>query len=161
MHFVLPKFTIAALVFTLCNSYAQSSIPSGWRKIEPNDKFSFYLPPDMRDTGVRGIENLHHEYTNGRMHLSFDYEPMGILAYSNRARAFGKNYQETELLVDGRKSFLFVYQSVDRKNRPTFNADLYVGDLPNGQSVLHMWMSSRSAQYVERATTIFQTIKLS
>jgi len=139
--------------------YAQNSVPSGWRKIDANGKFIFYLPPGMRDTGISNLEGFHKEYSNGRLHLSFDHEPMDILAYSNRTVAFGKNFQETELQVDGRKSYLFVYQGLDRKKRRTYNADLYVGDLPNGHSVLHMWVTSRSAQNVETAKMIFQTIE--
>src|SRR5688572_3790353 len=57
---------------------AQISAPSGWRKIDADGKFSFYLPPDMRDTGVRSFENLHREYTNGRMQVRFDYDPYQI-----------------------------------------------------------------------------------
>jgi hypothetical protein len=176
MYFLLPKITIAVLVFTLWNNIlgpesltsprveqpfaaAQNSVPSGWRKIDANGKFIFYLPPSMRDTGASGIEEFHKEYTNGRLHLSFDYEPMGILAYSNRTVAFGKNFQETELQIDGRKSYLFVHQGLDRKKRRTYNAHLYVGDLPNGHSILHMWVTSWSAQNVETAKTIFQTVK--
>ena len=140
---------------------AQDSMPSGWRKIDAAGKFSFYLPPDMRDTGVSGIENLHREYTNGHIHVSFDYEPFGHLAYENRARAFGKDFKEIELQVDGKKSFLFVYQSKDRKNRPLQNADLYVGDLPNHEVIVSMLVSSRSPQVVETAKTIFRTIKFS
>ena len=138
---------------------AQTSVPSGWRKIDANGKFSFYLPPDMRDTGVRGIENLHREYSNGRIYLSYDYEPYGHLAYVNRAIAFGKDFQEIELQVDGKKSFLFLYQNKDRKNRRTHNADLYVGDLPNSEVIVSMLVSSRSPQVVETAKTIFRTIK--
>ena len=68
---------------------AQTSVPSGWRKIDADGKFGFYLPPDMRDTGVRSLENLHREYTNGRMQVRFDYDPYQHLAYSNRARTLG------------------------------------------------------------------------
>src|SRR4051812_9404088 len=108
MYFLFPKIFIAVLVFTLC---VQNSVPSGWRKIDANGTFSFYLPQGMRDTGISGTESLHREYTNGRMHLSFDYQPNGILGYTKRIQAFGKDFQEPELLVDGRKSFLFVYQN--------------------------------------------------
>ena len=183
MNFFLLKITIAILALTLLNNLfvsgrvtsathvdkpatsssnnntdAQFSVPSGWRKIDADGKFSFYLPPDMRDTGIRGMENLHREYTNGRMHLSYDYEPYGYLSYERRARKFGNDFQETQLQIDGRKSFLFVYRDLDRKSRPTYNADLYVGDLPNSEVTVRMWISSRSARDVETAKTIFQTI---
>lgn len=138
---------------------AQNSVPSGWRKIDAEGKVSFYLPPDMRDTGVRGTENLHREYSNGRIHVGFDYEPYGHLAYVNRAIAFGNNFQEFELQVDGKKAFLFVYPSKDRKNRRTHNAEFYVGDLPNHEVIMSMSVSSRSPQVVENAKTIFRTIR--
>ena len=184
VNFFLLKITIAILALTFLNNLfvsgrvtsaarvhkpatsssnnnadAQFSAPSGWRKIDADGKFSFYLPPDMRDTGIRGIENLHREYTNGRMHLSYDFEPYGYLSYERRERKFGKDFQETQLQIDGRKSFLFVHRDSDRKNRRTHNADFYVADLPNSEVTLRMWVSSRSARDVEVAKTIFQTIK--
>lgn len=179
MHLFSPKTAIVILALTVCAASfvsvervdqpaiplsvreSQDPVPLRWRKTDAYGKFTFYLPPEMRDTGIVGIENLHREYTNGRMHLSFDYEPYGYLAYENRALAFGRNYQEVELQVDGRKAYLFLYRGSDRKNRRTYNANLYVGDLPNGDVILHMWMSTRSARYVETAKTIFQTIKFS
>jgi hypothetical protein len=171
MHFSLPKIIIAILASILLtnvlvsgtavnnNSAAQDAVPSGWRKIDAERKFTFYLPPNMRDTGIRGIENFHKEYTTGRMYLTFDYEPFGFLAYQNRAIAFGKGFKETELLIDGRKSYLFIYQDKDWKNRRTYDAKLYVGDLPNGDVILEMAVSSRYPQAVETAKTIFSTIK--
>jgi len=160
----LLNTTVAILTFSvwtniLANPAAQDPVPSRWRKTDAHGKFTFYLPPEMWDTGSQGIENLHGEYTNGRMHLSYDYEPYGYLAYENRARAFGKDFQEIELQVDGKKSFLFIYQGLDRKKRRTYNADLYVGDIPNHAPLLSMHVSSRSARYIETAKTIFRTIK--
>ena len=176
MYFALQNTTALILIFVLwADVFAvwtrpatpvntsiprtQNSVPPGWRKIDAEGKFSFYLPPNMRDTGSRGIENFHREYTTGRMYLTFDYEPYGFLAYENRAIAFGKDFKEIELLVDGRKAFLFIYQSKDRKNRRTYDANLYIGDLPNGHVILWMSVSSRSPQAVEIAKTIFSTIK--
>jgi hypothetical protein len=160
MKCFLLTITFAIFALTLSHTvHAQNAAPAGWRKIDADGKFTYYLPPDMRDTGIRGIENLHREYTNGRLHLSFDYEPYGFLSYERRALKFGKNFQEIELQIDGRKSFLFLHQDADRNNRRTYNADLYVGDLPKSQVTLRMWVSSRSAQDVETAKGIFQTIK--
>jgi len=138
---------------------AQQSVPSGWRKIDADGKFSFYLPPDMRETGVTSLENFHREYTNGRMQVRFDYDPFQILAYSNRARTFAGGFQEIELQVDGKKSYLFLYQDSDRKKRRTHNAALYVGDLPNSDVILYMGVTSYSARDLETARTIFRTIK--
>ena len=137
---------------------AQNSMPSGWRKIDADGKFSFYLPQDMRLTG-RGLDSSTREYSNGRIQVSFDYQPNAHVSYSSRATAFGNNFQETELQVDGKKSFLFVYEARDYKNRPVHKADLYVGDLPNSKVIIWMSVSSRSPQAIETAKTIFSTIK--
>lgn len=138
---------------------AQTSVPSGWRKIDADGKFSFYLPPDMRDTGRSSLENFHREYTNGRMQVRFDYDPYQHLAYSNRGRTFGSGFQEIELQVDGKRSFLFIHQGSDRKNRRTHNAELYVGDLPNSYVTMYMGVTSRSERDLETAKTIFRSIK--
>ena len=168
MKVPLLKITIAILILVFwTNTFipwtrpvaAQTSAPSGWRKIDADGKFSFYLPPDMRETGVTSLENFHREYTNGRMQVRFDYDPYQHLAYSNRARTLGSGFQETQLQVDGKKSFLFVYQNSDRKNRRTHNVDLYVGDLPNSDVIMYMGVTSRSARDIEIAKTIFSTIK--
>ena len=133
-------------------------IPDKWKKIDADGKFSFYLPPDMRETG-RGIENYHREYTNGRMQVSFDYEPFGILAYQNRERAYGKDFQERSLEVDGRKWFIFFYQSSTFWKRKTYNADLHVGDLPNSDVILWMRITSFKPAGIKTAETIFSTVQ--
>ena len=185
MHFFSPKTTAALLVFTFWtnipvsewltlrkqldtpaapvsnnNPYAQQPVPAGWRKIDAHGKFTFYLPPNMRDTRIGGMENIHGEYTSGRMYLSYDYHPYGSLGYEKRELKFGKGFQETQLQIDGKKSFLFLHQYLDKKNRRVYNADLYVGDLPNREVIVQMSVSSRNPQDIETAKTIFQTIKL-
>ena len=162
MKTALLNITLAVLVSIFWTSsipVAQDSAPSGWRRIDVEGKFSFYLPANMRDTGMKGIENLHREYTNGRLYLSFDYKPPFHRAYENRTRA-GKNFQETELQVDGKKSFVFVYESKDRKNRRTYVAELNVGDLPNGEAIVWMTVTSRSPQAIQIANAIFRTLKI-
>jgi len=156
------NITIAILVSILWTStstaVAQDAMPAGWRKIDVEGKFSFYMPANMRYTG-RGMENLHGEYTNGRVQVSFDYEAFFCRSYENRARTFGKDFEEIESQLDGKKTFLFVYQSRDWKNRRWYNAEFHVGDLPNCKVILWMTVSSRSPRVIETAKTIFRTIK--
>ena len=138
----------------------QTSVPSGWRKIDADGKFSFYLPPDMRDTGRGSIENFHREYTNGRMYLSFDYDPNFYRSYENRFLNLGKDLEEIQLQVDGKKAFIFVYQTKDRKERRTHIAEFWIGDIPNHEVIMSMSVSSRNPQAMETAKTIFRTVKL-
>jgi len=69
----------------------------------------------MRDTRIGGMENIHGEYTSGRMYLSYDDHPYGSLGYEKRELKFGKGFQETQLQIDGKKSFLFVHTILRKK----------------------------------------------
>jgi|SRR5688572_6914358 len=139
---------------------AQDSVPAGWRKIDADGKFSFYLPPDMRDLDRGSLENYHDEYTNGRVHVSFDYKPSFRLSYERRAIAFGKGFEEIEFQIDGKKAFMFVYEAKDWRNKRIYMAQLNVGDLPNGECIIWMIADSRSRQGMDIAKKIFRTVRL-
>lgn len=131
--------------------------PSSWQRVDAKGRFSFYLPPDMKKQDVRGIDSFSWEFGNGRLFVSFDHEPEAVLVYERRENEYGKGYQESEVKVDGRKAFIFVHQ--DKSQNPnTYNADLFVGDLPKGQVKLHMWSVSTEPADVEIATRIFCSV---
>ena len=160
MSLLSRRLLIGIIAFTFCSSIASGNeIPEGWKKIDADGKFSFYLPPDMRDTGARGMENYHREYTNGKMQVSFDYDPYEILAYPVRPGSLGKNQREISLEIDGRKSFMFLYQTTDMRKRPYYIADLSVGDLPKGEVKLRMRVFTWRASKLNIAETIFHSIQ--
>jgi hypothetical protein len=159
MFLLSRRLIIAIIAFTFCSNIANGNeLPAGWKKIDANGKFSFYLPPDMRVSGV-GIENYHRDYTNGKINVSFDYDPFEILAYPVRKGSLGKNFQEISLEIDGRKAFLFTYENTDMRKRPYYTADLSIGDLPNGDVKLRMTFSSWRQSRLKMADTIFRSIK--
>src|SRR5688500_16383393 len=84
------------------NPDPQDAVPSGWHQVDAYVHCTFYLPADVRHTGIVGIDDIHGEFSNRRLHLSYDYKPSGILAYDRREIAMGKGFQETELQIDGR-----------------------------------------------------------
>jgi hypothetical protein len=47
--------------------------------------------------------------------LSYDYHPYGSLGYEKRELKFDQGFQETQLQIDGKKSFLFLHQYLDKK----------------------------------------------
>ena len=160
MSLLSRKVIIGIIAFTFCSSTASGNqIPDGWKQIDADGKFSFYLPPDLRDTGVSGIENYHKEYTNGKLRVSFDYDPFEVLAYPVRPGSLGKNLQEVSLEIDGRKAFMFLYQTTDMRKRPYYFADLSVGDLPNRDVKLRMWISTWNPSNLKIAETIFRSIR--
>jgi hypothetical protein len=155
-------FIVALLLIILCGSsvLGQTNIPDGWRKVEAEGQLTFYLPPDMKQANVHGIENLYQAYSNGRMKFSFVYEPDAVLAYEDRESQFGRDYQEIKTEVDGRPAFLFIYRREAQEGRPlSHNADVYVGDLPRAQVKLWMWASSPSVDDLEIARRIFKSVE--
>ena len=146
----------------LCGSsvLCQTSIPEGWRKVDAEGRLTFYLPPDMKQANVHGIENLYQAYSNGRMKLSFVYEPDAVLAYEDRESEFGRDYQEIRTEIDGRPAFLFIYRREAAEGRTlSHHADVYVGDLPKAQVKLWMWASSTSPEDLEIARRIFNSVE--
>jgi hypothetical protein len=160
MSLLSRSLIIGLIAFTFCSNIASGNeIPAGWKKIDANGKFSFYLPPDMRDTGSSGMENYHKEFTNGKVNVSFDYDPYEFLAYPVRPGSLGKNFQEILLEIDGRKAFMFLYENTDLRKRPYYTADLSIGDLPNGDVKLRMWISCWRPSRLKIAETIFRSIR--
>ncbi|HEX7335089.1 MAG TPA: hypothetical protein VF290_26540 [Pyrinomonadaceae bacterium] len=154
------RLIIAMVVFTFCSNIAgQNQIPHEWKQIDADGKFSFHLPLNMRETGVIGIENYHKEYTNGKLHVSFDYDPMEVISYPVRPGALGKNQKEISLEIDGKKAYMFVYETTDMRKRPLYVADLYIGDVPNGDVKLRMLIETWRPANLELAETIFRSIR--
>ena len=132
--------------------------PEGWSKVDAGGKVTFYLPPGVKDRGASGTESLYREYAGGGLDVSLDYKPFGFLAYEERGRAFGSGFREEKTEVDGRPAFIFRYEGKDSRGGTLHVAELFVGDLPNGQVTLHMKVSSADAAQAEKAGLIFRTV---
>ena len=151
---------LLVIVLGAQSALSQRGVPDGWRKIDAEGHFTFYLPPGMKQTDVHGIENLYQVYSDGRLKFSLVFEPDSVLAYEERDSQFGKDYQEIMIEVDGRPSSLFIYRREAQGLRPqTYNADIYVGDLPKAQVKLWMWASSTSSDDIEIARRIFSSVE--
>jgi hypothetical protein len=139
-------------------SFGQAAGEEGWRRVDAEGRLAFYLPPAMKQRDVHGIENLYQEYSDGRLTLSFVYEPMSVLAYTARESEFGKDYREIATEIDGQKALLFIYHR-DTAAVRTYHADIYVGDLPKGRVRLWMWARSTNRDDMETAQRIFSSVE--
>ena len=54
---------------------------------------------------------------------------------------------------------MFLYQTTDMRKRPYYFADLSVGDLPNRDVKLRMWISTWNPANLKIAETIFRSIR--
>jgi hypothetical protein len=152
----------AALLLLICGATGSALVqtPEGWQRVEVEGKLAFDLPPLMKQSPVHGIENIYQEYKQDAFSLHLVYEPDSVLAYDKREEQYGKDYREIETLIDGRKALLFIYHREAEGNRPlTYQADLYVGDLPKAQIKLWMWAISTDPDDIETARRIFNSVK--
>lgn len=157
LHFV---GILLFIVLGAQSALSQTNASDGWRKIDAEGELTFYLPPEMKKANVHGIENLYQVYSDGRLKFSLVFEPDGVLAYEERESQFGKDYQEIMTEVDGRPAFLFIYRREAEGRRPqTYNADIYVGDLPGAKVKLWMWASSTNPDDIEIARRIFSSVE--
>lgn len=161
------KSTLFLLVITLTvccsSSLGQQStpnlnVPKGWKKVNAEGLFTFYLPPGAWDTGFRGTDDFYREWRLGRMRFMFVYEPMSVPSYDSLEKIFGGGFKETVIEVGGRTARLFDYSLIE-KGRREYYTDLYIGDLPKAQ--VKLWMQADSARPadLETARKIFRTVE--
>lgn len=137
---------------------ANADVPNGWKKINAEGLFTFYLPSGAWDTGFIGTDEFYREYRIGKMRFKFVYEPMGVLAYNSREKEFGRGFRETVIEVGRRKAYLFDYAQTF-KGRKEYYTALFVGDLPHRENKL--WMQAESSRPADLAIAkkIFRTIE--
>jgi hypothetical protein len=159
------KSFVATLALFICSVAVLSqqvspnvSVPKGWKKINANGLFIFYLPQSAWDTGFSGTEDFYKEYRIGKMRFMFVHKPMSVLSYDRREQKFGKGFQERVVEISGRKAYLFDYVQIE-KGRKRYYTDLYIGDFPHGE--VRLWMEAESWRPadIEIAGKIFRTVE--
>jgi hypothetical protein len=158
------SFLLVIMLLIFCPAYlGQQSPPNvnaprGWKKVNAESLFTFYLPPSAWDTGFRGTDDFYREWRIGRMRFMFVFEPMSVLAYDSREKVFGRGFQESVIEIGGRKAYFFEYSLIE-KGRTEYYTDLYVGDMPKAQ--VKLWMQADSARPadLEIAKKIFRTVE--
>ena len=142
------------------NLQAGALVPPGWRRINVDRKFTFYLPPNMRQGNMSGVESLLREYSNGRMRLFFVYEPYSFLAYDARRAGDKRDFRETTIRIASRRATVITYYNEEAGHR-TYSAEMYVGDWPNGRVDLFMSASSPDSADLEIAKCVFRSLRFS
>ena len=163
----LLTFSAGVGVFLLCG-YLQAAeevtaprlrpaIPEGWKKVEAEGKFSFYLPPDMRtDDRVCYLSDWERGDTLANESL--------LLAYGYGARAscgdllfhpHGAAMQSLSLAVGGRAATLTNWEGGDRSRML-----LCFPDVGDGRTRLYLQAIYGDARGADTARQIFDTIEL-
>src|SRR5436305_3235239 len=96
MKILTSKLFLPFLILLICSvaSFSQQSsssvsLPKGWKKVNAEGFFTFYLPPNVWDTGFSGVDEFYKEYRIGKMRFMFVHMPMSILSYDKRELKLG------------------------------------------------------------------------
>ncbi|HKR02381.1 MAG TPA: hypothetical protein VJT09_17020 [Pyrinomonadaceae bacterium] len=162
MKFKLLLLLLALLLFpssSLGQQRAQGvEVPEGWKKINAEGLFTFYLPPGAWDTGLSGTDEYYREWRIGKVRFMFVYEPMSLPAYDSLDKVLGPGYQESIVEVGGRRAYLF-HSSQIEKGRKLYYTNLFVGDLPKARVKLWMQLGGAHTDELKVAEQIFRTVE--
>jgi hypothetical protein len=128
--------------------------PADWVPVDANGKFTFFIPPDMEEQEIQGIDSFVGEYRSNRMRLRFDY---GL--YSDPLNYSGESdYQELVTTIGGERAKVVAF--VGGPSAPGFEyvAAVHFPDLGDGRARLTLWVESASPEEQEEAKKVFHTI---
>jgi hypothetical protein len=140
-----------------CANEAQTAIPENWQKITIEGKFSFRLPPEMKQTNVSGVESLMREYKSDKMRVYFVHEPYSYLSHDSRMLEGKKDYREVVFKIDGKPATLFSY-SIAEDSPLRFMTELYVGDWAHDEVELIMVAETQNAANLDTAKMILKSV---
>lgn len=126
-----------------------------WQKVEIKGRFSFSIPPAMKQTSVQDTDSLVREYRSPSVRLGFDYgwysDP---LDYQKRT-----DYQESIVEIDGRKAKFVTFRPADTRSDFATFAGIHFSDPVDGQNKLTMWARYQNPADLNQIMKVFQSIK--
>jgi hypothetical protein len=153
-----PKLAAVLLATHLAYSSGVAQVnapaPAGWRKINANDFFTFYLPPNMKHAeDVNGIDSFVQEYRADGIVIRFDYGwYSGTLSDLSRK----KNFRGVNTRIGGRRARVGTYHDPKREGLKYFAGVHF----PLGGVVkLTMWAECEGPAEQETAKKVFYSIR--
>ena len=147
----------------LCISpMASGTVPSDWKKVDAEGRFSFFLPPDMEEHPVKGIDSYVGEYRNSDVALSFDY---GWWSDSFKYYPSRPQYQEATVEIDGKAAKVITFFRSEHDNPFPYVAAIHFADVGTGPgeggmiTKLTLWADCKSPADQDIAKEIFSSIK--
>jgi hypothetical protein len=89
LTFYPSRPTERTLVFTppVTGLRVKPKHPEGWKKIDVENAFSFYVPPDMKELDVLGCPfGVRQHLGNQSLWVGYDYVPKGMMEYGYRGK---------------------------------------------------------------------------
>jgi hypothetical protein len=136
--------------------------PVGWREVGLPGKFTFFIPPDMQEEAVQGIDSEIGSYIGDGLNLRFDY---GF--YSGPTICSGQaECQEEWFDIDGMRTRVVTFRNGETSSEYNYFAGVHFADVklqqkPSSQQMpvtlsVYAWCKGPKQQAL--AKQIFQTI---
>ena len=153
---------LLVLLLPGCKSISQkatnaeaSKLRQGWDRINANDKFIFYLPPNMPKQDTHGIDSYVEEYQNKNMSISFDY---GIYSDPLDGYSMEPEYKEIKEVISGREVKIVLFKATNFVSEYTYFAGVHFAAVKEDGSKLTMIVEFNDEKDHETAKIIFRSI---
>lgn len=157
---------IQVSVPTLAELKVESNHPAGWRRIDADSKFSFYLPPDLREVDLIGCPfGIRKYFGNQSLMAGYDYVPNGVSEYGYRGKSFCElmerlladqaMYRSSEVEIGGRRARQIFWKLGNPKHSQMM---LCFPDLGDG-TVLKFGASLEDERAMDEAKVILASIE--
>lgn len=154
-------FLSGLVIVTACfinAAVAQISIPNGWRKIDAEGHFTFYLPESMKlRSEVRCVECAWGStFSDDRIRLYAEYTSWNE-EYAPQYLAKQKEYGTELTEIDGKKAKIQSWRSEDSPKGFRYIAEVRFYEV-DGKLIARMSSSCKEGRDVEIVKQIFRTV---
>jgi hypothetical protein len=155
---------LAHMSLGLTCSHAQTStVTPGWEKVGAC-QIRFWIPQDLKNQHVKGIDSCVAEFRNGKMRVAIDAGWFGGGDFTKAETML--DFVEESIVIDGKKVEFITYKDARTKSKRRFVARLSV-TLHEGKTkdtdpsvFLYMTVEGNSEKEIELAKQIFCSIHL-
>ena len=161
----LNLILLLLLAFNVADAQNRNSIvPNDWKKIEACG-ITFYVPYDLEEEGIRGIDSCVKRYRSKNILLSLDVLGYKLKKSASRKDEYSdeKDFQIVKTKTDGREAEIITHYETDNseqwKDLP-YSATLFVPQMRKDCCNLTIWTNSRTTQDRETAEKIFATVRV-
>jgi hypothetical protein len=128
----------------------------GWKRVDIDGKFSFWLPPTMRLIEHHRVFNV-RAGTLGDAFVHIDYAYFQDHSCpSDRDFKQRPDFQTSQLVIAGREGSLFSWHDA---SHPEYLMTLCFADIGDGRTRLHLRAASNEAQSMQVARQVFDSLE--
>lgn len=149
-----------------------AGIPGQWKYIAADAAFGFYVPANMQESSMPGIDPYAGRCQNHEINLSFRYAYSSGLEYLELLKGSEiSEYEEAWVNIDGKAAKIVTYRDPsgnESRSRfrlsseilpPTYVAGVYFPEADIASEKLTMTATCKSPADLDTAKTIFKSIR--